>query len=111
VTQDEGLDAFGHAKLGGIGNYLGAEIEKNTGYETRVTVLGHTQRGGTPTAFDRVLGLRFGVNAVDLVVKGDFGKMVSKRGNDIVSVPIKEAVSKLRTVPPELYKLAQGFFG
>lgn len=111
VTQDSELDAFGHVKLGGIGNYLAKEIEKRTGYETRVTVLGHIQRGGSPTAFDRFLGLLFGVKAVELVVNKNFGQMVSKRGNDIVSVPLKEAVSKLRTVPPELYEIARVFFG
>jgi len=111
VLQGQEVDAFGHVKLGGIGNYIATEIEKRTGFESRVTVLGHIQRGGSPTAFDRFLGLRFGVKAVELVVKKDFGKMVAKRGNDIVAVPIKEAVAKLSTVPPELYEFAKIFFG
>lgn len=111
VLQGEDLDAFGHVKLGGIGTYLAKEIEKRTGFESRVTVLGHIQRGGSPTAFDRFLGLQFGVKAVDLVLNKDFGKMVSKCGNDIVAVSLKEAVAKLRTVPAELYELSKVFFG
>ncbi len=111
VTQSTELDAFGHVKLGGIGNYLGAEIEKRTGFETRVTVLGHIQRGGSPTAFDRFLGVQFGVKAVELVVAGDFGKMVSKRGTEITAIPLADAVSKNRLVDEKLYELAKVFFG
>jgi 6-phosphofructokinase 1 len=86
-------------------------IEKKTGFETRVTVLGYLQRGGSPTAFDRVLGTRFGVKAVDLVTAGEFGKMVSLKGNSIVSVPIESAVKRLKTVDRELYEIAKIFFG
>ena len=105
------LDEFGHVRLGGIGQVIGALIEKKTGYETRVTVLGHIQRGGSPTAFDRVLGTRFGVRAVELVRDGKFGQMVSLRGREIVSVPISEAVKELKLVGRELYDLAKIFFG
>lgn len=108
---DKKLDEFGHVHLGGIGNRVGALIEKKTGYETRVTVLGHIQRGGSPTAFDRVLGTRFGVKAVELVKKGRFGYMVSLRAREIVEVPLSEAVEKLKTVSPDLYNMAKVFFG
>jgi 6-phosphofructokinase 1 len=118
TTPDEGLilqskekDAFGHVRLGGIGPVLGEEIEKRTGFETRVTVLGHVQRGGTPTAFDRVLGTRFGIAAIDLVGVGEFGKMVALRGTEIVAINLKDAVSKLRTVDMRLYDIAKVFFG
>lgn len=111
VTQEEKLDAFGHVRLGGIGHILGEEIEKRTGYETRVTVLGHVQRGGTPTAFDRVLGTRFGVKAMELVLKKDYGKMASLQGNQIVSVPLEKAVAALKTVDAEFYNIAKIFFG
>ena len=85
--------------------------EKKTGYETRVTVLGHIQRGGTPSAFDRVLATRYGVKAVELVIAGDFGKMASLKGNDIVSVPLEDAVGTLKTVDMNLYEIAKLFFG
>jgi len=111
VKQDEKLDAFGHVRLGGIGHILAEEIEKRTGYETRVTVLGHLQRGGTPTAFDRILGTRFGIKAMQLVLARDYGKMASLQGNKIVSVPLEEAVSKLKTVDMDLYETAKVFFG
>jgi 6-phosphofructokinase 1 len=111
VLQSKERDAFGHVRLGGIGTVLGEQIEKQTGFETRVTVLGHIQRGGSPTAFDRVLGTRFGIAAVDLVAQGEFGKMVSLRGTEIVSVDIKDAVSKNRTVDMGLYDIAKVFFG
>lgn len=111
VVQDEKVDAFGHVRLGGIGAILARAIEERTGYETRYTVLGHIQRGGTPTAFDRVLGTRFGVAAADLVVKGDFGKMVSLQGNKVRSVELKDAVGELKTVDMELYEMAKIFFG
>jgi len=111
ILQTQELDAFGHVRLGGIGQKLADEIEKRTGFETRVTVLGHVQRGGTPTAFDRFLGLRFGVKAIELVLAKDFGKMVSLRGTEIKAVPLQEAVSKLRTVPKEMYDFAKIFFG
>ncbi len=111
VLQDKKLDAFGHVRLGGIGEQLAGLIENETGFETRVTVLGHIQRGGSPTAFDRVLGTRFGVKAVELVVKGEYGKMVSLKGNAIVSVPIEAAVKQLKTLDMELYDIAKIFFG
>jgi 6-phosphofructokinase 1 len=111
VKQEEKLDAFGHVRLGGIGHILGEEIEKRTGYETRVTVLGHIQRGGTPTAFDRVLGTRFGVKAMELVLKKEYGKMAALQGNKILAVPLEAAVSKLKTVDTELYNIAKIFFG
>ncbi len=111
ITQEEKIDEFGHVRLGGIGQSLADIIEKKTGYETRVAVLGHIQRGGTPTAFDRVLGTRFGVKAMELVLKGEFGKMVSLQGNKIVAVPLEMAVSELKTVDMELYDIARTFFG
>ena len=110
-AQDEKLDSFGHIRLGGIGQLLSDEIEKRTGFETRVTVLGHIQRGGSPTAFDRVLGTRFGVKAVEMVINGQFGMMASLRGNSIEAVPIKDAVGQLKTVDMSFYKIAELFFG
>ena len=99
--RDEGdaskqLDEFGHEQLKGIGETIGAEIEKRTGHETRVTVLGHIQRGGTPTAHDRVLATRFGVFACDLVARGDFGKMAALRGYEVEAVPLADAVKELK---------------
>ncbi len=111
VTTAEELDEFGHMRLGGIGHLLGKLIEQRTGYETRVTVLGHLQRGGSPTAFDRILGTRFGVRAVELVLEGRFGQMVSLQGNHIVSVPIEQGTGTLKTLDMELYRIAKMFFG
>ncbi len=111
VLQAAEKDAFGHVRLGGIGNTLSREIEKRTGFETRATVLGHIQRGGSPTAFDRILATRFGIAAVDMVHRGDFGKMVCLRGIKIETIPLKDAVAKLRTVDMELYDIAKVFFG
>jgi len=111
LTQEEKLDEFGHVRLGGIGEFLAGEIEKRTGYETRVSVLGHIQRGGTPTAFDRVLGTRFGVKAVELAKNKSFGKMVALSGNKIIEVPIEKAISTLKTVDIEFYEIAKTFFG
>ncbi len=111
ITQSEETDAFGHKRLGGIGHYLGDAIEQRTGFETRVTVLGHTQRGGTPTAFDRILATRYGAAAIDLVKDNKFGYMVSLQGNKIIPVPLADAVSKLKTVDMELYELSKVFFG
>jgi len=104
-------DAFGHVRLGGIGVWLEGEIEGRTGFETRVTILGHIQRGGTPTAFDRVLATRFGIAAIDAVEAGDYGVMVALRGTDIVRVPLSEAVGELKTLSQELYDSAGVFFG
>ncbi len=111
VHLERGLDAFGHVRLGGIGDWLASEIEKRTGKEARTTVLGHIQRGGTPTAFDRVLATRFGLHAIDAVQAGDFGKMVALRGTDIARVPLADATTQLKTVRPELYAEAEVFFG
>jgi 6-phosphofructokinase 1 len=111
VLQEEKLDDFGHVRLGGIGQVLGEFIEKKTGFETRVTVLGHIQRGGSPTAFDRVLGTRFGVKAVELVKQGKFGYMVSLKGVKIEAVPIEKAVGTLKTVDMDFYDIAKVFFG
>ncbi|HKG51452.1 MAG TPA: 6-phosphofructokinase [Actinomycetales bacterium] len=104
-------DAFGHVRLGGIGTWLAEEIERRTGEESRAVVLGHVQRGGTPTAYDRVLSTRFGLHAIDAVHERDFGKMVALRGTDIVRVPLAEATAELKTVPLERYAEAQVFFG
>jgi phosphofructokinase-like protein len=111
IRMDKGLDAFGHARLGGIADWLASEIEKRTGKEARTTVLGHIQRGGTPTAFDRVLATRFGLNAVDAVNAREFGTMVALRGTDIVRVPLANATTELKLVTPELYGEAEVFFG
>ena len=108
---EKGLDAFGHVRLGGIGEWLAQEIEKNTGKEARTTVLGHIQRGGTPTAFDRVLATRFGLHAIDAVNEGDWGKMVALRGTEIVRVALADATTELKTVKPEMYGEAEVFFG
>ncbi len=111
ALSDERLDAFGHVRLGGIGQQLAAEIEKRTGKEARCTVLGHIQRGGTPTAFDRVLASRFGINAIDAVRDGEFGTMVALRGTQITRVPLAEATSELKLVPPERYAEVEFLFG
>ncbi|MEU0534227.1 6-phosphofructokinase [Amycolatopsis tolypomycina] len=104
-------DAFGHVRLGGIGTWLADEIANRTGKESRAVVLGHVQRGGTPTAYDRVLATRFGLNAVDAVADGDFGVMVALKGTDIVRVKLSEATAELKTVPVERYQEAEVFFG
>ncbi len=111
MTQDTELDAFGHVKLSGVGERLAKKLEEKTGFETRYVVLGHVQRGGAPSAFDRVLGLRFGVKAVELVLDSNFGKMTSLQGNKIVDVPLEEGVGTLKTVDKDLYELAKTFFG
>ena len=109
VTREEKLDEFGHVRLGGIGDQLGKLVEERTGYETRVTVLGHIQRGGSPTAFDCVLGTRFGVKAVELILAGRFGTMVSLQGNKIEAVPLDQGTGALKTVDMGLYKIAKIF--
>jgi 6-phosphofructokinase 1 len=111
IVYSESLDEFGHIRLGGVGYYLGKEIEKCLKIETRVVVLGHLQRGGTPTAFDRVLATRFGIAAIDLVHEGKFDYMAAIKGNKIVSVPLKDVVGKRKTVDLELYDIASVFFG
>jgi 6-phosphofructokinase 1 len=111
VTQTSETDDFGHVRLGGIGHYLAKEIENRMNVETRVTVLGHVQRGGSPTAYDRVLATRFGVEAVELIKNNDFGKMVALQGYKIVPIRLEEAVSKSKTVDMDLYDIATIFFG
>ncbi|WP_020129968.1 6-phosphofructokinase [Streptomyces sp. 303MFCol5.2] len=111
VLKDGSLDSFGHVRLSGVGEWLAKEIERRTGKEARTTVLGHVQRGGTPSAFDRWLATRFGLHAIDAVHEGDFGTMVALRGTDIVRVPIAEATARLKTVDPELYTEVGVFFG
>jgi len=104
-------DAFGHVRLGGIGDRLAKEIEDRTGEESRAVVLGHVQRGGTPTAFDRWLATRFGLHAIAAVSEGDFGTMMALRGTDIVRVPLIEGTGELKLVTPEQYGEAEVFFG
>ena len=108
---ERGLDAFGRPRLGGIGELLAPLIEENTGIETRATTLGHIQRGGTPSAFDRVLATRLGMAALDLAIAGDWGHMVALRGTDIVTVPFADALGRLKTVPQERYDEAKILFG
>ena len=104
-------DAFGHVRLGGIGDRLAKEIEDRTGKEARAVVLGHVQRGGTPTAFDRWLATRFGLHAITAVAEKDYGTMVALRGTDIVRVPLAEGTGELKLVQPEQYAEAEVFFG
>jgi 6-phosphofructokinase 1 len=104
-------DAFGFDRLGGVAYQLAPVIEELTGYETRVTVLGHLQRGGTPSAFDRVLATRLGAKAADLAAEGQRGVMVAMRNADIVGVPLAEGCAEIRGVDDELYNVAQSFFG
>jgi 6-phosphofructokinase 1 len=111
IVYSPGVDEFGHARLGGIGYYLGKEIEKGMDTETRVVVLGHIQRGGSPTAFDRILATRYGIAAIDLVHKGQFGLMVALQGDEIVSVSLREVIGKRKTVDLRLYEIAKVFFG
>jgi len=111
VAKEDKRDAFGHVRLGGIGHVLGGLVEERTGFETRVTVLGHIQRGGSPTAFDRILGTRFGVKAVELALAGEVGKMVSLQGNQVMAVPLDEEAVAMKTVDRELYTIAKLFFG
>ncbi|MGH8975103.1 MAG: 6-phosphofructokinase [Acidimicrobiia bacterium] len=111
VTLEAQVDQFGHARLGGIGAMLQDEIEGRTGFETRVTILGHIQRGGTPTAYDRVLATRFGVEAIDACHENDFGTMVALQGAHIVRVPIAEGVRELKTLDRRIYDVASVFFG
>ncbi|HBG45404.1 MAG TPA: 6-phosphofructokinase [Deltaproteobacteria bacterium] len=111
ITKDKTLDSFGHVKLGGVGEFLATEIEKRLGVESRFVVLGHLQRGGTPTAYDRVLATRFGVKAIEMLNEGKYGRMVALKGNNIVDVSLQEATEKLKTVDPEMLRTAQIFFG
>ena len=111
MIKDQQLDAFGHVQLSGIGDWLAAQIETKTGYQTRCTVLGHIQRGGTPSAFDRVLSSRFGLEAITAVHEGDFGKMMALHGTKIARVPLASATDVLKTVPIERYEEITSFFG
>ena len=111
VLQSTKKDSFGHVMLGGVGSILANMIEKGTGFESRCTVLGHIQRGGTPTAFDRILSTRFGIAAIDLVHKGEFGKIVVLKGNEIKSIDLKEVMGHFKLVDDYWYDLAKVFFG
>ena len=111
ITKDVKKDAFGNVMLGGIGEFLAKEVEKATGVETRHVVLGHLQRGGSPTAHDRVLATRYGVRAAELINEGTFGVMVALQGNKIVPIPLEEGVRQTKTVDMETYKVAEVFFG
>jgi ATP-dependent phosphofructokinase / diphosphate-dependent phosphofructokinase len=111
VTQEAETDQFGHVRLGGVGEALARDIEERTGYETRVTVLGHVQRGGTPTPRDRILATRFGLKAADLVDAGNFGRMASLQGDSIEDVALEDATRELKKVPPQVYDVARAFFG
>jgi 6-phosphofructokinase 1 len=111
VVKDEEKDSFGHVKLGGIGEKIAKIIEQETGFETRAITLGHLQRGGAPSAYDRILGTRFGVRAADMVHEKKFGRMVALSGTSIVDVPIEAGVGALKTLDEEMYKVAEVFFG
>jgi len=111
ITQDAERDEFGNVRLGGVGETLAGEIKERTGIDTRHVVLGHLQRGGTPTAYDRILSTRYGLKAAEAVKNGEWGQMVALRGNDIVTVSLDEATAETRTVPDDLYKDAETFFG
>jgi len=111
IVYSESVDEFGHIRLGGVGYYLGKEIEKRMDIETRVVVLGHLQRGGSPIAFDRILATRFGMGAINLVHEKKFGQMIALKGNKMVSVPLKDVVGNRKTVDLELYDIASVFFG
>src|ERR1700757_157101 len=108
VVTEMARDEFGHVRLGGIGNVLAREIEKRTGFETRIVVLGHIQRGGSPSSFDRVLATRYGLGAIDMVHRSEWGNMAALRGNKIVSVPLADAIASNRKVDPELIEVANG---
>jgi phosphofructokinase-like protein len=108
TTQGAKVDAFGHARLSGIGQAVAEQIEERTGYETRSVNLGHTQRGGTPTAFDRMLATRYGTAAIDLVHKHEFGRLVVLRGTEITNIPLQDAIAKTRTIGDDLIALADG---
>jgi 6-phosphofructokinase 1 len=111
VVTSGALDEAGRVRLGGVGQYVAAEIERRTGFETRVSVLGHIQRGGSPTAHDRVLASRFGVYACDMVARGEFGKMAALHGNVVTSIPLADATRTLKRVPAEYFDVARVFFG
>src|SRR5579864_8914086 len=108
VVREMGKDEFGHVRLGGVGNILAREIEHRTGFETRAVVLGHIQRGGSPSAFDRVLATRYGIGAIDMTHRGEFGQMAALRGNKIVAVPLADAINRTKTVDQDLIDVAIG---
>jgi 6-phosphofructokinase 1 len=111
ITYNESVDEFGHVRLGGVGHYLSKEIEKCTGIETRVVILGHLQRGGSPTPYDRILATRYGISAIDLIHERKFGQMVALKCNNIVPIPLKDVADKSKTVDSKLYEMAKVFFG
>jgi 6-phosphofructokinase 1 len=108
ITVGDKLDSFGHARLSGIGQVLAEEIEKRTGYETRSVNLGHTQRGGTPTAYDRMLATRYGIAAIDMVHEGKFGRMAVLKGTNICDIPIADAIAQTRTVGEDIFAVIRG---
>ncbi|HDI46101.1 MAG TPA: ATP-dependent 6-phosphofructokinase [Candidatus Omnitrophica bacterium] len=111
VTQEGDVDEFGHVRLGGVGHVLARLIQEKTGYETRVTVLGHIQRGGSPTAFDRILGTRYGIRAVELIMEGKYGYVVCLKGNRIEEALLENVLGKIKPVDEEIYRIAETFFG
>jgi len=111
ITKGAEVDAFGHAKLGGVGEFIAKEVEKKTGLETRHVVLGHLQRGGSPTAYDRILATRYGIRAAELIGEKNFGRMVGIHGNKIVDVSLKDATGETKTVDMDIYRIASTFFG
>ncbi|MDD5614351.1 MAG: 6-phosphofructokinase [Candidatus Omnitrophica bacterium] len=111
IKQCQELDAFGHVRLGGIGQMVAEKLENKTGYETRATVLGHIQRGGSPTAYDRILGIRYGLKAYELAKNKKFGRVVALKGNEITDIPIEDVLGKLKTVDDKMFEMATPFFG
>jgi 6-phosphofructokinase 1 len=111
LSDEQSSAIYRHHRLGGIGEALAAEIERCTGLQTRVTKLGYVQRGGSPTAFDRILATRFGIKAYEMVKAGEWGEMAAIRGNQIISVPLTEAVGSLKRLNEEIYRVAEVFFG
>ena len=111
ILQEPEKDEFGHVRLGGIAYILAKIIEAKTGFECRNAILGHIQRGGKPTAYDRVLSTRYGIHAIDLVAKGKFGNMVALRGTKIIGTPLVDAMKKIKTIDKEYYEIAEVFFG
>jgi 6-phosphofructokinase 1 len=111
LVKTDRVDEFGHKQLGGVGNFIAEEIEKLTGFETRVTILGHIQRGGAPTAYDRVLATRLGIKAAEMADAGDFGKMACLRGNLIIEEPLATLIDTVKPVDADLYEIAEQFFG
>jgi 6-phosphofructokinase len=109
--QSDKVDEYGHVHLGGVGNALAKDLAKMTGMDVRTTILGHTQRGGTPSAWDRVLGTRYGVMAADMVAQEKWGHMAALQGFSVVAIPLSDAVGVNKTLPPELYDVAKNFFG